>query len=194
MLALVGTAACDPRWDQGEKDRQQALGGQHVCQDELSDPDVLHAQRDADKALRKALRKGAPDPVGLARRAADSGDFRLVGALTGEGVSTSIYGAQCRLRGGVASRAVRILTFTGGEADDPQEPGYRARAEKFARTYNAAMLADERYPYADICRPLEGEPDLVDEEKSETSAPGQGFGFADLGPLHSSPTLAEVAS
>lgn len=193
MLALLGTAACDPRWDQGETDRQEPLGSPQVCRDELSDPVVLHAQRVSDEALRKALRRGTADPVALAGEAAASGDFRLAGAITENGVSTSIYGAQCRLRGGVASRSVRVLTFMDGPPDDARSADYLAKAEKFARAYNAAMLADGRYPYSDICRPLDGKPAFMQDDAAESSSPDHGFGFADLGPLPPSPTLAEVA-
>ena len=192
-LALLGTAACDPRWDQGEKDRQEALGSEQVCRDDLSDPEVLRTQREADEALRKALRSGDADPVVMARKAVDTGDFRLAGALTEDGVSTSLYGAQCRLRGGVASRAVRVLTFIDGEPADARDADYRSKAEKFARDYNAALLTDERYPYADICRAFDGKPDLVQDDTDAASFRDQGFGFADLAPLRSSPTLAEVA-
>lgn len=193
MLAFMGTAACDPRWDQGEKDRQEPLGSQQVCRDDLSDPAVLRAQREADEALRKTLESGTADAVGLARKAADAGDFRLAGALTEEGVSTSIYGTRCRLRGGVAPRAVRVLAFIDGESAAPANTRHLARAERFARGYNAAMLADARYPYADICRPFEGEPDLAQEDAQELSSLRHRFGFADLGPVRPSPTLAEVA-
>ena len=193
MVALLGTTACDPRWDQGEKDRQEALGSQQVCRDESSNPDVLREQRESDAALRKALRSGAADPVALAHKAAGAGDFRLAGALTDDGVSTSVYGAQCRLRGGVPSRAARVLAFLGGDGAGRRNAEYLPRAEEFARAYNAAMLADERYPYGDICRPFEGTPDLLNDSDEEASSAAHGFGFADLGPLRPSPTLAEVA-
>lgn len=192
-LVLLGTAACDPRWDQGEKDRQEPLGSERVCRDELSDPDALSAQRESDEALRKALRGGGADPADLAHMALDAGDFRLAGALTEDGVSTSIYGVQCRLRGGVASRAVRVLSFIEGEPAGAGDGDYLPKAEKFARSYNAAVLADERYPYADICRPFEGKQDEVQDASDAASFRDQGFGFADLGPLRPSPTLAEAA-
>lgn len=190
-LALLGTAACDPRWDEGEKDRQEPLGTEQVCRDPMSDPQMLRRQRRADEALREALLAGTPDPAPEARKAADAGDFRLAGALTEDGVSTSVYGAQCRMHGGVASRAVRVFTFLDGAPDDEPGPHYQAKAEKFARGYNAALLADPRYPYADICRPVEGEE--PEQEDEESSRPDRPYGFADLRPLSSSPTMAELA-
>lgn len=193
-LALLGTAACDPRWDQGEKDRQEALGREQVCRDPMSEPEMLRKQRRADEALREALQKDGPDPVAEARKAVDAGDFRLVGALTAEGVSTSVYGAQCRMHGGVASRAVRVVTFIDGPLGDDPGPVYRDKAEKFARGYNAAMLADPRYPYGDICRPFEGKVGQDEGEgTAEPSRVDRPFGFADIGPLSSSPTLGELA-
>lgn len=192
-LALLGTAACDPRWDQGEKDRQEPLGSEQVCRDGLSDPVVLRAQRESDEALRNALRRGDADPAVLARNAAGTGDFRLAGALTEDGVSTSIYGAECRFRGGVAARSVRVVTFINDEPADGGDPEHLAKAEKFARAYNAAMLADERYPYADICRPFAGGQDADEQDADELSSSRHRFGFADLEPLRQSPTLAEVA-
>ncbi|GGB99805.1 hypothetical protein GCM10011494_17860 [Novosphingobium endophyticum] len=194
-LALLGTAACDPRWDKGEKALQETPDSDQVCRDPLSDPEVLREQRLVDEALRKALLADDPDPVAEAGKALEAGDFRLAGALTAGGVSTSIYGAQCRMRGGVASRTVRVVAFIDETAADKPGPEHLARAEKFARGYNAAVLADERYPYADVCRPFEGEVDLappVEEERKEPLWSDRPFGFADLDPLPPSPTLAEV--
>lgn len=195
-LALLGTAACDPRWDKGERDYQAPLDQQQVCRDPMSDPKVLGTHHAADEALRKALLGGPVDPAAEARKALDAGDFRLAGALTGTNVSTSIYGAECRMQGGLAARAVRVVAFVDGEGVETPGPDYLPKAEKFARGYNAAVLADKRYPYADICRPFEGKvkPDQDDAEKTEgASAPARPFGFADLGPISSSPTLAQVA-
>jgi hypothetical protein len=194
-LALLGSAACDPRWDKGEKALQEEPAAEQVCQDPLSDPEVLREQRLADEALRKALMRDDPDPAAQARKALDAGDFRLAGALTAHGVSTSIYGAQCRMRGGVGSRTVRVVAFIDDAAGGAPGADYLARAEKFARGYNVAVLADERYPYSDICRPFEGEVDLTPPEEEQRKEPlwsDRPFGFADLGPLPSSPTLAEV--
>lgn len=195
-LALLGTAACEPRWDKGEKDRQEPLASQSVCRDAMSDPEMLREQRRADVALRKTLLDGATDPAAEARKAVDGGDFRLVGVLTASGVSTSVYGARCRLRGGVASRAVRVVAFLDAESAEKRDPDYLARAERFGRGYNAALLADPRYPYADICRPFAGKADPEVPEESRADKPlrsDRPFGFPDPGPLRSSPTLAEVA-
>src|SRR3546814_20334914 len=55
-LVLLGTAACHPLWDQGGKDRQEPLGSERVCRDDLSDPDVLGAHPEPNEALRTAFR------------------------------------------------------------------------------------------------------------------------------------------
>ncbi len=187
-LAMLGTAACDPRWDQGEKDLQEPLGSPSVCQDKMSDPDVLRARRLADSSLRKALREGRGDPAEEAAHAVERGDFRLAGAVTESGVSTALYGAECRMQGDLPSRTVRVIAFVeddGAEKAPPQE--------QFGRAYNAALLENPAYPYADVCRPTESVTPEDDAGSEKGPLANRPFGFMELEPLRTSPTLAEVA-
>lgn len=186
-LVLLGTAACDPRWDKGERDTQDPLGAQSVCRDKMSDPEVLRAQRLADASLRTSIREGRADPAVEAAKAVAAGDFRLIGAATQSGVSTSLYGAECRIQGGLPSRTVRVIAFVEDEA------AKAVPAEEFGRSYNAALLADAGYPYGDICRAADAVTADLDNDAETPSLSNRPFGFLDLEPLRSSPTLGGVA-
>jgi hypothetical protein len=195
-LLTLGTAACNADLSDSQREQRDVLGTQSACQDEMSDPAILRRDRLADEALRKALLGAAPDGAAEAGRALDAGDFRLAGALTAKGVSTSIYGAQCRMHGGLPARAVRVVAFLDDQPADEPGPHYLAKVEDFARKYNAAVLADERYPYGDICRPFEGKADLTNGAGSGEEEPApidHAYGFADLAPLPESPTMGQLA-
>ncbi|SLJ86170.1 ankyrin repeat domain-containing protein [Novosphingobium mathurense] len=199
-LTLLGTAACDPRPVSEENQDVNALeeiGSESACIDELSDPELLRSQRRVDDALRKALLEGkALDPAAQAAEALERGDFRLAGALTAKGVSTSVYGAQCRIMGGLSARAIRAVSFLDPVPAEKPGPDYLMRAETFARAYNAAILSDERYPYGDICRKFDGKVAFGEDgtlQVQDARPSDHAFGFADLGSVRSAPTLAELA-
>lgn len=151
------------------------------CGDDRADPARLSAMRDEDKALRRALSGGSrPDPVAEAGRALAARDYRLAAATTPTGISTELYGAQCRVLGGIKPWNVRALAFVPDEAAALGR-GPADRVTDFGRRYNAAMLADPRYPYADVCRELDRAGQKPDFSEAGTKGIEQPYGFAELG-------------
>lgn len=151
------------------------------CGDLRADPAKLAAMREADKTLRKALSGGSvPDPVAEADKALAAQDYRLAAAMTPQGISTQLYGAQCRVLGGLEPWTVRALAFVPDEAA-AMGRGPADKVTDFGRRYNAAMLGDPRYPYADVCRELDRAGQQPDFSEAGTKGIEQPFGFAELG-------------
>ncbi|GFE76411.1 hypothetical protein [Novosphingobium sp. TCA1] len=208
-LAVSGCDGSEPS-DNGETYVQESPAAEPACNDPLADPATLERDRLADKALKALLAAGQADPVAEARKAAAAGDFRLVAAVTLDGIDTSEFGAQCVLRGGLSPRMARVVTYFGEEPSPtptPEATGTEAAGESedklgdFARTFNETLIADPAYPYRDVCRAVAGEK-LEDKEGAKegkavlTPAPkatGRSYGYADLGPLPENATLADAA-
>lgn len=149
--------------------------------------------RKYDAALRKALeRHPRPDPVTEARKALDAGDYRLAAATTPDGISTELYGAQCRVLGGLRPWTVRALAFVPDEAA-AMGKGPADKITDFGRRYNAAVLSDPRYPYADICRELTRAGDKPDYSDAGTTGIELPYGFAELGPARMSYGMGAAA-
>lgn len=162
-----------------------------TCDDPRARPAIVESMRKSDARLRRVIGTGrAPEPKAAAADAAAAGDFRLAAVTSPDGISTELYDAQCRVLGGLAPWTVRALAFTpdlaaaeGRGADDP--------VTAFGRSYNAALMADPRYPYGDVCRPVSEAgpvPEIVPGAPIE-----QPYGFADLHQRRGVETLAVAA-
>ncbi len=179
LLLVSALAGCSGGGRQGA-DATLAPDGEVVahCDDVRADPRILASMRSGDTALRKALASGGtPDPIKLASDAAARGDFRLAAATTPSGLSLDLYNAQCRVLGTLPVWSVRALAFVPDLAA-AEGRGEGDPATAFGRKYNAALMADSRYPYRDICRPVA---DVGPEPKITPDEPiTQPYGFADL--------------
>lgn len=177
-LGLLGLAACGGENTQGDV---MVEGAQLAsCGDERADVARLKELRKSDNRLRKALEDGAANAITEAYRALDAGDYRLAAATTAKGIATEPYGAQCRVLGGLQPWTVRSLAYLP-EGAVPAEDELGGAVTGFGRRYNAVMLADKRYPYADVCRPVEKagtKPRLADDPDAAVDQP---YGFAELG-------------
>ncbi len=167
-LAALAVSACDGSEpsDNGETYVQESPAAEPVCNDPLADPATLERNREADKTLKALLASGQADAVAEAKKAAASGDFRLVAAVTLDGIDTLEFGAECVLRGGLSPRMARVVTYFGDDASptpapapSPSPTGTEAAGEgaedvlgDFARTFNETLIADPAYPYRDVCR------------------------------------------
>ncbi len=234
-LAVSGCEGSEPS-DNGETYVQESPAAEPACNDPLADPATLERDRLADKALKALLATGQADPVAEAHKAAASGDFRLVAAVTLDGIDTTEFGAQCVLRGGLSPRMARVVTYFGDDALPTPAPipiatGTEGAGEEgedplgdFARTFNETLIADDAYPYRDVCRVVpavegEGKSDqavkdskpVKADKKGASAKPadaaasgktaerkvvkrnGRDYGYANLGPLSESPTLADAA-
>ncbi|SFG10450.1 hypothetical protein SAMN05518801_107142 [Novosphingobium sp. CF614] len=179
-LVILGSAACSPRPASNGLTADDAPATN--CADLRADTAKLAAMRKSDMALRKAFsHRSPPDPLAQARKAIDAGDYRLAAATTPEGISTELYGAQCRVLGGLEPWTVRALAFVPDEAA-AMGKGPADKVTDFGRRYNAAVLADPRYPYADVCRELERAGTKPDFSEAGTKGIEQPYGFAELGP------------
>ncbi|MFC0204142.1 ankyrin repeat domain-containing protein [Novosphingobium soli] len=190
-LGALGTVGCSER----EHDAAIQVEGAELtrCGDLRADTGVLQRLRESDESLRKALAGGRSNAVAEAHKALDAGDFRLAAATTETGITTEPYGVQCRVLGGLSPWTVRALAFVAADkaAADDELPDDKVMG--FGRRYNAAMLADPRYPYADVCRATDKAgpvPPLPDNPDAGVVQP---FGFAELGPARMSHGLGAAA-
>ncbi|MCT2400148.1 ankyrin repeat domain-containing protein [Novosphingobium mangrovi (ex Huang et al. 2023)] len=188
-FASLGTAGCAQREDRGDG----AAGDVPVaqCGDARADPARLAAIRESDAELVKALHDHG-DPVAEAQKALDAGDYRLAAATTPDRISTELYGAQCRILGGLKPWDVRALAFVPDEAA-AMGRGPDDKVTDFGRRYNAAILGDARYPYADICRDLDRAGPEPDFSEAGTKGIEQPYGFAELGPARMAYGLGAAA-
>lgn len=170
--ACMALTACA---DSPRDDARRGKGGQ-ACSDGTYVPGFFQAQEKADRAFRKALREGNPDPVVEARKAADRGDFRLAGRMTIDGINTEAYGARCRLMGGLAPWTSRVIEFTQNEGQKPASADLVA----FASVYNATVMADPRYPYDDVCRAYAGKPEAEDNAAHLFEPGYRAYGYPEL--------------
>ena len=99
------------------------------------------------------------DPVVEAKRAADAGDFRLMGySMLVPGIFPAAYGVACRPS--IVSQGMRMVRalyaasdvppISDAEAADRRHIGDAHR--KFGEKYNATLIADIRSPFRKICR------------------------------------------
>lgn len=192
---------------------EESPAAEPPCADPLADPVVLERNRNADRALKAALASGRADPIEEAQKAAAGGDFRLVAAVTVEGIDTREFGAICALRGGLNPRSARVVTYYGEDGEPSPEPsdtesgsaegGSEDKLVAFARLFNQTLIADPAYPYRDICRPLAPqEADAAGKDvgaargavvRAVSEAPARAYGFPELGPLQTGATLADAA-
>lgn len=190
-LTALTLAGCSS----GGEPRAAAADGSAVvqCGDARADTATLTALRKSDARLRKALgHHTRPDPLEEARKAIDAGDYRLAAVTTPDGISTELYGAQCRVLGGLKPWTVRALAFVPDEAA-AMGKGPADKVTDFGRRYNAAILSDPRYPYADICRELTRAGDKPDYSEAGTTGIELPYGFAELGPARMSYGLGAAA-
>lgn len=182
-LGLLGLAGCgsDDQTDGGQRKDVMAEGSHlAICGDGRADLKHLKALRRSDDVLRHALSEGEANAITEAHRALDAGDFRLAAATTAKGISTEPYGAECRVLGGLQPWTVRALAFLP-EGDVPASDEMGSDVTSFGRRYNAVLMADPRYPYADICRALDkagAKPALAADTDRGIEQP---YGFAELG-------------
>ncbi|MEJ2459128.1 MAG: ankyrin repeat domain-containing protein [Novosphingobium sp.] len=187
----MATVGCTP--GEGQTDVMADGASVAQCGDVRGDPAKLAEMRRSDDDLVRALEGGKePDPVASAKAALDAGDYRLAAATTPDGVSTELYDAQCRVLGGLKPWTVRVLTYEPDEAA-AMGRGPDDKATDFGRRYNAAVLGDPRYPYADVCRELDRaglKPDFSDAGEKGIALP---YGFAELGPARMAYGLGAAA-
>jgi len=165
--------SCSPYEGTGDNAPTEPLVDGQACKDPSLTPVIIKQRADRDTALRAALAKGPVDAVAVARAASKINDFRLAGIVTGKDISTMVYGAQCRLGGDFPEESLRVIGFV----DYPGKPLSSAPYMAFGKAYNAALLADPRYPYGDVCRPYE-------PARGDRPATGpRRYGFPDLGPM-----------
>ncbi|TCM19624.1 hypothetical protein EDF56_103267 [Novosphingobium sp. PhB165] len=214
ILATLAVSGCDgTATGDDETYVEESPAAEPPCADPLADPAVLERNRNADRALKAAIAQGRADPIEEAQKAAAAGDFRLVAAVTVEGIDTRGFGALCALRGGLNPRMARVVTYYGEDGEPSPEPTDTASAAPeatrednlvaFARAFNQALIADPAYPYRDVCRPLEAqEADAAGKDvgsahgavlRAISEAPKRAYGYPDLGPLQTGATLADAA-
>lgn len=190
-LATFASTGCTSRQEANNITVDGASGAH--CDDARGDAQKLAAMRESDARLvRKLEGHSKLDPIAEARKALDAGDYRLAAATTPDGISTELYGAQCRVLGGLKPWTVRALAFVADEAS-AMGKGPDDKITDFGRRYNNAVLSDPRYPYADICRELEragAKPDFSDAGTTGIDLP---YGFAELGPARMSYGLGAAA-
>jgi len=176
LLAGLGCAAlagCSPYEGNGDVAPTQPLVDGEVCVDPGNPPSLLRARARSDQTLRELLASGKANPAAEAGKAAAAGDFRLVGVATMQAVSTMVYGAECRVPTGLPQESLRVLDFV----DSPKHKLRDAAHRDFGIAYNQALMADKRYPYADICRPYH------DGAGSARATAVSAYGFRNLGPM-----------
>lgn len=178
LIGALGAASCSRGTDASLTVEKDALA---QCGDLRADTAFLRKQRKSDNRVRKALADGTANAVAEAHKALDMGDFRLAAATTASGISTEAYGVQCRLLGGLSPWTVRALAFipessvgAGKQLPDDTVTG-------FGRRYNAAMLADPRYPYADVCRAVDKVGPAPQLPENPDVGIEQPYGFPELG-------------
>lgn len=178
-LGALGAASCDRREPKADLGVEGATLTQ--CGDLRADVDFQRKLRESDILLRRKLADNSANAVAEAHKALDMGDYRLVAATTATGIATEAYGVQCRVLGGLTPWTVRALAFVKEDtiAEGKQLPDDTVTG--FGRRYNAAMLADPRYPYADVCRAVDkAGPSPVLPDSTDTGIE-QPYGFAQLG-------------
>jgi hypothetical protein len=190
-LAALAGAGCT----QGSKPGGPGLDDVAVvdCGDRRADVEAIRSMRRSDKALLRAFAHGTRvDPVAEAHKALAAGDYRLAAATTPDGISTELYGAQCRVLGGLKAWTVRGLAFVPDEAAALGK-GSADRVTDFGRRYNATVLSDPRYPYADICREVDRAGPRPDFSEAATKGIELPYGFAELGVARMSHGLGAAA-
>lgn len=196
-LGTLGAASCSKPDAGSEAGKPLAVDGAALtqCRDQRADTAFLKAQRKSDDSLRKALAAGKANAVAEANRALDAGDFRLAGATTPQGITTEPYGVQCRVLGGLSPWTVRALAFVADDAKatDAGKQLPDDTVTGFGRRYNAAMLADPRYPYADVCRALDKAGPAPQLPENPDAGIVQPYGFAELGPARMAYGLGAAA-
>lgn len=178
-LGAMSAASCSQQDQQSDMLAEGASLA--TCNDARADTTFLAGLRQSDEAMRRALKNGTANAVAEANKALDAGDFRLAGATTATGMSTEVYGVQCRVLGGLAPWTVRALAFVGDDTAAADKALPDDSVTGFGRRYNAAMLADARYPYADVCRALDKAGPIPPAPDSPDAGIVQPYGFGELG-------------
>lgn len=177
-LALMALSGCGP--DDAPEDVIADGASLTRCGDQRADVKRLKVLRKADEAMRRALAGGSANAVAEAHKALDMGDYRLAAATTAQGIATEPYGIECRVIGGLAPWTVRALAYLP-DGTVPADEDIGGKVTGFGRRYNAAMLADPRYPYADVCRAVDKAGPRPPAPASEDEGVVQPYGFAELG-------------
>jgi hypothetical protein len=190
-LGALALASCGPR----EQQRDLSVDGAALtqCGDLRADSAFLKLMRKSDTALGKALKNGTANAVEEAHKALDAGDFRLAGATTATGITTEPYGVQCRVLGGLSPWTVRAIAFVPEDQVAPNAKSPDDKVAGFGRRYNATILADPRYPYADVCRASDKASPPAQPLANPDAGVVQPYGFAGLGPARMSYGLGAAA-
>lgn len=116
-------------------------------------------REESDRRLFELAISQGGDPVLEAKRAADAGDFRLMGySMLVPGTFPAAYGVACRPS--IVSQGIRMVRALYLASDVPPiseaEAAARGQAAKahrwFGERYNATLMADIRSPYRKMCR------------------------------------------
>jgi hypothetical protein len=130
----------------------------------------LKAKMNADRRLFEIAIQSAADPGMEAKKSADQGDFRLIGySMFVPGIFPAAYGVACRpaiAKQRNWSDRVRALYAASDvpPVSDQELANLMSQAKRhraFGEKYNAALLADPRFPHRNTCRPVTRE--LEDE-------------------------------
>jgi hypothetical protein len=178
-LGTLGAASCSQRDSKADVKVEGASLAK--CNDARADTAFLKRLRKSDESVRKGLKSGTANAVAEANKALDAGDYRLAGATTATGISTEPYGVQCRVLGGLAPWTVRAIAFVADDSVAAAKAMPDDTVTGFGRRYNAAMLADPRYPYADVCRALDKAGPVPPAPGNQDAGIVQPYGFAELG-------------
>lgn len=189
MAGLVGCGRSSP------PSEQRASHGQ-ACSGEAPAEGREKLQTASDRLFQIAG-SDTGNPGREAKRAADADDFRFVGysALV-PGIVPAAYGVACRPDlSQDAQRAFVGPIFAASDvpasaADHRTEAVAAANYSRFGRAFNAALLADPRYPYRDICRAAS--PGHAPKPVAAGIRP-QEYGFRDLAPTDRPIDLHEAA-
>jgi hypothetical protein len=131
----------------------------------------------ADRRLFEIATQSGGDPEVEAKKAADNGDFRLIGySMLVPGIFPAAYGVACRPA--IVSQGDRMVRAVYAASDVPPASD-RERADRlnrgmrhraFGEKFNAALLAHPRFPYRNTCRAvsrdLEGAADWLKSARS----------------------------
>lgn len=112
-----------------------------------------------DRRLFELATSQKGDPILEAKRAADAGDFRLIGySMIAPGIAPAAYGIACRPS--IVSQGTRMVRALYAASDVPPiseaDADNRRRIEeahrRFGERYNATLMADIRFPFRKMCR------------------------------------------
>ncbi len=143
-----------------------------IDRDPASTPSEVSSCRlereESDRRLFERATSLDGNPVVEAKRAADAGDFRLMGySMLVPGIFPAAYGVACRPS--IVSQGIRVVRALYAASDVPPVSDAEAAARRhveeahrrFGEKYNATMIADIRSPFRKMCRTVPRDQETV---------------------------------